>query len=370
MFLFTHKRKSTSSFLVCFSLLLITLASRAQPTITSDYIGIGQKFRIVLYETNLNITNQLVDIINAQGPNQTWDFSNLNYIDSTVTFEEYRTIDPNDPMLNNPVFAGSNILEIYTVLPVEGGSPDTTIQYRYGTLANNDWKINATVSFIDIDQDQVEDTIISWFSPPTLQIQFPVDQNTFWADSTAIYQDFQGMEFVGSIMLDTTQAQGWGTLITPVGTVSALRLLEKTITRVPNSPLVTVSNDLDFVSVEGVGASIVLEDGRAFYSKRSNLDQMTPTRDLQLPEASFIFHPMFPNPAQSQVNIPFSTEKAQQLSIRLLDVSGRELKRIHSGQYGPGEHQFSWSTADLNKGTYFLEIQGGGLRQYRKLAVQ
>lgn len=370
MYLFTHIKKYNLLSLVVCSAMLITSSAWAQPTISSDYIGIGQKFRIVLYETNLNIDNQLVDIINAQGPNQSWDFSNFNYIDSTVTFEEYLTIDPNDPLLNNPVFAGSNVLEIYTVLPVEGGSPDTTVQYRYGTLENNDWRVNATVSFIDIDQNQIEDTIISWFSPPTLQIQFPVDQNTFWADSTSIFQDFQGMQFVSSIMLDTTQAQGWGTLITPVGTVSALRLLEKTVTRVPNTPIEDVSNDLDFVSPEGIGASIVIEDGRAFYSKRTNLNPMTPTRDLIRPDAAFTFHPMFPNPSHSTIQIPFSLERAQKISIRVLDVSGKELARIDSAKYSPGQHQISWSTAQLAKGTYFVEVQGGGIRQHRKLVVQ
>lgn len=370
MYLFTHiKKYYLLNSAICLAL-LIAGPGLAQPTISSDYIGIGQKFRIVLYETNLNIDNQLVDIINAQGPNQSWDFSNLNYIDSTVTFEEYLTIDPNDPLLNNPVFAGSNVLEIYTVLPVEGGSPDTTVQYRYGTLENNNWRINATISFIDVDQNQIEDTIISWFSPPTLQIQFPVDQNTFWADSTSIFQDFQGMQFVSSIMLDTTQAQGWGTLITPVGTVSALRLLEKTVTQVPNSPIVDVSNDLDFVSLEGIGASIVLEDGRAFYSTRTNLNPMTPTRDVFRPEASFIFHPVFPNPTHSAIQIPFSLERGQQISIRILDVAGRELERIESGYYGPGQHQISWSTKHITTGTYFIEVQGGGVRQHRKLLVQ
>lgn len=370
MYLFTHIKKYYLLTLVRCTAMLITSSVLAQPTITSDYIGIGQKFRIVLYETNLNIDNQLVDIINAQGPNQTWDFSNLNYIDSTVTFEEYRTIDPNDPLLTNPAFAGSNVLEIYTVLPVEGGSPDTTVQHRYGTLENNNWRVNATVSFIDIDQNQIEDTIISWFSPPTLQIQFPVDQNTFWADSTSIYQDFQGMQFVSSIMLDTTQAQGWGTLITPVGTVSALRLLEKSVTQVPNSPIVDISNDLDFVSLEGIGASIVLEDGRAFYSTRTNLNPMTPTRDLFRPDASFTFHPMFPNPTHSRIQIPFSLERAQQIHIRILDVTGGELERIESGHYSPGQHQISWSTEHMAKGTYFVEVQGGGIRQHRKLVVQ
>ncbi|MBX2876996.1 MAG: T9SS type A sorting domain-containing protein, partial [Saprospiraceae bacterium] len=367
MYLFTHKKNSHLLNLAICSALLLANTGLAQPTISSDYIAIGQKFRIVLYETNLDIDNQLIDIINAEGPNQSWDFSNLNYIDSTVTFEEYQTIDPNDPLLNNPVFAGSNVLEIYTVLPVEGGSPDTTVQYRYATLENNNWRINATVSFIDVDQNQIEDTIISWFSPPTLQIQFPVDQNTFWADSTSIFQDFQGMQFVSSIMLDTTQAQGWGTLTTPAGTVSALRLLEKTVTQVPNSPIVDVSNDLDFVSPEGIGASIVLEDGRAFYSTRTNLNPMTPTRDLYRPDAAFIFQPMFPNPTHSLIHIPFSLEQTELITIRVLDVAGREVERIESEYFSPGQHQISWSTERLTKGTYFMEVQGGGVRQYRKL---
>ena len=68
MYLFTLNKKYNLISLVVCSAMLITSSAWAQPTITSDYIGIGQKFRIVLYETNLNIDNQLVDIINAKGP--------------------------------------------------------------------------------------------------------------------------------------------------------------------------------------------------------------------------------------------------------------------------------------------------------------
>ena len=58
---------------------------------------IGKKYKEVLYETNLSIDGQLAEIKAAIGPNQVWDFSDLNYVDSTVILYELMEVNPNDP---------------------------------------------------------------------------------------------------------------------------------------------------------------------------------------------------------------------------------------------------------------------------------
>lgn len=95
----------------------------AQITIQKDVYAkwIGKKYKEVLYETNLDIDPQLADIKAAIGLDQLWDFSNLNYIDSTIFTFEIMTTDPNDPFLINPELASSQYINKITLLPGAGG---------------------------------------------------------------------------------------------------------------------------------------------------------------------------------------------------------------------------------------------------------
>ncbi|MEL6276316.1 MAG: hypothetical protein AAFU03_14535, partial [Bacteroidota bacterium] len=286
-----------------------------ESSVVTDYIG--TTYREVLYETNLNIDNQLVDLLNAIGTDQTWDFSTLNYVDSTFFIESLSAIDPDDPILDNPNFNGADLVWFTIFPPVEGGMPDTTFQYRYGSLNNGQWLIYGSITVADIDSDGMRDSLLQWLTPGSLQVPFPVSFNDEWADSTNLTQDFMGMEFVSSVMLDSNTVAGWGTLITPAGTFDALRVHNKHIDRVPNTPIVEVGNSVDFVTVDNqIGASIVVEDGRAFHAIRTLVD--FPSSVYDPPVFDFYLGATYPNPTRGIAQIPFSLGQAQTVSIRLL----------------------------------------------------
>ncbi|MEM8892309.1 MAG: hypothetical protein AAGD28_30300, partial [Bacteroidota bacterium] len=200
--------------------LLLLLASflmansiSAQITINENVVidNFNKRYRNVLYETNLDIDAQLQSILADTGPNKTWDFSNLNYIDSTIVIEEYMAVDPNDPLLQDPNFSNSTFLRKATLYPVDGGNPDTTFLYEYARLDNGTWTTNGTLSISDIDMDGMRDTFLQWFSPPRLEVPFPVSSTSQWFDSTDLVQEFQGMTFISSTFLDSNWVEGWGT---------------------------------------------------------------------------------------------------------------------------------------------------------------
>ena len=317
---------------------------------------IGKTYKDVLYETNIGITNQLSEIIQALGPDQIYDFSNLNYVDSTEVIETFFNIDPNDPILQDPNIDGSNLLVKTTLPPVTGGSPDTIVQYRYLTLTNSELLMNASLTFFDIDQDNELDTLLQWFSPSSLILPFPIHSNSIWIDSTSINQTFGGSTFTSAIIIDTSTVEGWGKVITPQGTVDALRVHHKSIDKIPNTPISEVSNDLTFGTIdENLTASIVLEDGRAFYNVRTYLDETSSTYDT--PQLIMTSLQNYPNPFSNLTTIEFELEKKSQVSIRLLTMDGSLHSVISSEIHPSGKNTVEWNSNDLISGHYILEVR-------------
>ncbi len=341
----------------------------AQITINENIVTdqLNKTYKEVLYETNLSISSQLTDIITATGANQVWDFTNLNYIDSTVTIYETMNIPADDPFISDPNLVMSNLIKKVTILPVSGGPQDTTRQYQYCTLAGGDWTVNGAVSFFDIDSDGEIDTFLQWFSPPKLQVSFPVTATSEWHDSTSIVQNFAGMQFTSSIMLDSNWIESWGTLITPVGSFSALRSRNKNITRVPGAPIIDISTDLDFVTEDDQhSASIVIEDGRAFYSVRKLVDGTTSIAGL--PQFNFHLKSNYPNPFKDHTTIMFTLNRAEQVIIQVFDLEGRS-HHFSSQHFLSGEHEVQWSSKHLPKGTYLLRMRVGNQVQQRMMSI-
>ncbi|MEM8908809.1 MAG: T9SS type A sorting domain-containing protein, partial [Bacteroidota bacterium] len=342
---------------------------QAQITIEESSItnNLGQSYEVVLYETNLGIGNQLFDILAATGADQSWDFSNLNYVDSTITIETFQDIDPNDPFLQEPNLANSNLLNINVFLPV-AGNPDTTFQFRYMNLEDGTWLVNGTLTVFDLDGNGIRDTLLQWFSPPSLLVQFPITSTSEWFDSTDLVQNFGGMPFTSSINIDSTWVEGWGEVTTPLGTLPALRWFNKSITSTPGFPFGEVSTSLEFATAQQNGsARINLEDEWAFYEKRTPLDGTTPVQEV--PVFHFQLRPNYPNPFQGTTTLVFNLDLPQQVELRVLDLNGKVQQLITNNIFSAGEHQLPWNNTGLSAGHYLLEMRVGQQVQQRLMTV-
>ncbi len=75
---------------------------------------------------------------------------------------------------------------------------------------------------------------------------------------------------------------------------------------------------------------------------------------------------LFPNPTDKSVHLSFEAAGAQSAMIRLLDFSGKEVKRFHAENIN-GSYKASIDLSDLPSGVYSLSIQAGDLRAVRKV---
>ena len=68
----------------------------------------------------------------------------------------------------------------------------------------------------------------------------------------------------------------------------------------------------------------------------------------------------FPNPTSDDVRLEVSLNRAQSVTIRVLDVTGRTVKRGESKQFSQGEHAIAVNLSGLAAGTYYVVVEAEG----------
>lgn len=71
---------------------------------------------------------------------------------------------------------------------------------------------------------------------------------------------------------------------------------------------------------------------------------------------SFLLHPVYPNPALRQVQIPVTLSRTLPVRLEIRDLLGRLHAVLTDSTYSPGEHVFSFDTASLPLGTYLVRL--------------
>ncbi|MFH0866677.1 MAG: T9SS type A sorting domain-containing protein [Bacteroidota bacterium] len=67
------------------------------------------------------------------------------------------------------------------------------------------------------------------------------------------------------------------------------------------------------------------------------------------------FISVYPNPLIEASVVKFNIEKSEDISVKILDISGREVAEVVSGSISSGIHQYSLPYEKMNEGFYFLK---------------
>jgi hypothetical protein len=81
--------------------------------------------------------------------------------------------------------------------------------------------------------------------------------------------------------------------------------------------------------------------------------------NASLPEADISDLQIYPNPAQTTVNISFYLQKPEPVSAYLYDLTGRKLRTFDSKLMTAGEQHIVFETQHLSRGLYFIRLQTG-----------
>jgi hypothetical protein len=86
--------------------------------------------------------------------------------------------------------------------------------------------------------------------------------------------------------------------------------------------------------------------------------------------SDFIISQNYPNPARQFTQFELRMEKPATVSVCILDVVGRILKRTEMGRMNSGIHMISLDLSGLPKGMYTYCVEVGGASMTRKMLVQ
>ena len=78
---------------------------------------------------------------------------------------------------------------------------------------------------------------------------------------------------------------------------------------------------------------------------------------------------IFPNPANTEATISYKLDKDAQVSLRIFDISGRNIATRHLGQRLAGENSQTIHCGNLATGIYFIQIQSGDQTRNGKLVI-
>lgn len=88
----------------------------------------------------------------------------------------------------------------------------------------------------------------------------------------------------------------------------------------------------------------------------------------QLPDG-FVLHQNYPNPFNPATTISFSLANREEVSLKVYDMLGNEVKTIAGGIYDAGLHSVSFSGAELASGVYLYRLQAGGNVLQKKMIL-
>jgi len=187
--------------------------------------------------------------------------------------------------------------------------------------------------------------------------------------------------YYGQFQYRVNHVEGWGTVITPYGTFSALKV--KTLLYVSDSLYVTsfslgfrfpqpeqiqykwLANGqpmpvLQINETSGIGATrqYIYRD-----SARRTLAGIAEV-NVSIKDVS-----LYPDPASESTTVSYTLSNASHVNMAVYSIDGRCVYKAFSGEQSAGNHNFTMSVLNLRAGIYLLNIEANGEQTVKKLVV-
>jgi hypothetical protein len=85
--------------------------------------------------------------------------------------------------------------------------------------------------------------------------------------------------------------------------------------------------------------------------------------------ADFILYQNYPNPFNPSTNITFDLPKNDFVTLKLFDITGREILTLVNGYKNAGRHEVSLNAVELSSGIYFYKLESGSFSASKKMVL-
>lgn len=332
-------------------LMLASLFMIGQPTLTfeSNAPEIGDVF----YQSYSQ------DLVNPgpQGPNKTWNFSELSVFETG----ELLAIDPADTPFAD-IFTEANIAFNYS------GARSATYNYSKITSAEGN---NLGMGFDD------DPPMIIYYDNYAKLMEYPCSFNDNFTDSYTGSYEMEGMLVMQSGTIDKI-ADAWGTITTPAGTFENVLRLKTTRNEIDSIWMddlflwrtVTLFTDYEWYSGDSkvpvfaitISSSALINDTVSYFTTGT-----TNINKLNQPVTSLL---VFPNPANDFVKLNYISANSGKLIFTLIDLTGREVKRGEIETSSNLSQEYELDLSDIVPGIYFIRVTEGTLSKSQKVVIR
>jgi hypothetical protein len=78
---------------------------------------------------------------------------------------------------------------------------------------------------------------------------------------------------------------------------------------------------------------------------------------------------VFPNPAKNQCSVMFNFNSSSEISISLIDVSGKTIKSVDKQKYQAGQQKVVINLDKIPEGIYFVKLVNNTKTYHQKLVI-
>lgn len=121
-------------------------------------------------------------------------------------------------------------------------------------------------------------------------------------------------------------------------------------------------------AVAGSTASVLFTHGIGFWFTMDRALSSAPELPPAVPIA-FALSLAGANPSSSGTRIAYAVPVSAQVTIRLFDIAGREVRALVAGRVEPGCHEEDLGASGLGGGVYFCRMDAPGFSATRKLVL-
>ena len=332
--------------------------SFAQPVLTATGLNpvLGNSFTTINCDTSGLL---LANVLTARGANHTWNYSTLTTI-STDTATEVTC-------------ASTTHCTLFSAITNMASKTLSSSAYVYNYISAD--SLTTTGYYASASQNAI-------FTNPMVTLKYPCHYLDSFVDAYAgsiTYDPGTGAITAHETGNITVVADGWGTLVTPLGTDTAVLRLRGTQTFIDSATIFSIPA---VITVQLTTFQWYQLNYHAPLMTISFTDQISGPGSLHTKTVSYAKkYPLgisdiailanslslYPNPASDELNIKFeANDKAR---VSLVDMVGREVSVIaYTGSAGIQE--ISYNTSSIAKGIYLVRVQSGAETITKKVVLQ
>ena len=305
-------------------------------------------------------TTGTIALTKQVGQNQTWDITSFQWAASDTSSFDFLSSLVGTAGENDPDFASSNLIQINRQNGFDGRDES------YLTIDANGVRNLGSIQIGDGDTTKILVT------PSELNLVFPFTFGVAFSDSVQ-YTRFNSDSSSDLAQITSEgEVDGFGTLITPDGSIPVLRY--HSVRRQYFAGNVAVEDNYEWWDATGpiflVSISTGLFPSVDVYYATQTVVEITSIDDVQfdLP-ANFALQQNYPNPFNPSTMIPFELKESASVKLVVFDMLGREVETLVNGTLPVGVHQVEWTPSSLTGGMYVVQIDVNGRTQARTMTL-